>query len=167
MVELAGASPRSGQLAKRFPLQLRKVHMDAPRPCDGCCEASSRAVLIFLQLAKGHCFVARQNLVWLLMECRSRGLTRTTNTIQFWSGSGPQIWSGSFWGLVQEGPRHVPAKSVGFRLATIITRLQEGPVRVPWMAAVSQLYRAPLLHDILCRSQCSGSFGLRVAVALG
>ena len=60
----------------------------------------------------------------------------------------------------QQGARDVPAKTLRFRVYTF-TPPWEGPVRAPWWGSRPAL---PGLHDDLCRSRSSGSFGLRVAV---
>ena len=66
----------------------------------------------------------------------------------FWlSGGTPR--PASLPGLSREVPRHVLAKILGFRVSTFTPPRHGGDSR---------------LHDALCRSRSSGSFGLRVAV---
>ena len=62
--------------------------------------------------------------------------------------------------VLQQGPRGVPAKNLGFRVYTF-TPPWEGPEGRHGGGSRPAL---PGLHDVLCRSRSSGSFGLRVAV---
>ena len=61
--------------------------------------------------------------------------------------------------VLQQGPRGVPAKTLGFRVSTLLRgRASSGRHGGGSRPAL------PGLHDVFCRSRSSGSFGLRVAV---